>query len=350
MTEKTFEQWLDDLESMNIETQRIALFELAKLEDSRVPTILISALKDKNANIRLGALVAILGRHAIGNNYVARRILETDLYIEPLIELLGSEKDAVNIQWAIVLLGLGSGKLAFDAIIPFLEHPDQFTRSSGVRALGEMASIEGIPYLLKALQDADPYVRWAAVHALARFDDARAIQGLISALTDRGRLYPRHIETVIETCIGEVTWTILKKKSNQVLSQLIQSFNNRSENVLLRARIAAMLIEYDDNRGIDIVVDTLDKMLAHEVTMWKTSVSAVVKENQIQAIETLSKEAEKSDNPWVWAGAKTAIMKISIVNGLAVPEAERSQFLQDSQYYFRVASKEQFNRLRLRTK
>src|SRR5262245_35854775 len=102
MAEKSFDELLTDLKSDDIETRRVTLHHLGKLDDTRVPQALIAALNDKEIVVRLSAINAIADRHTDPAKYSYslypfKSLPESSIYVEPLIDYLNREDDSQNI-------------------------------------------------------------------------------------------------------------------------------------------------------------------------------------------------------------------------------------------------------------
>jgi HEAT repeat protein len=350
MAEKSFDELLADLKSDDVDTRCMALHHLGTLDDIRVPEILIAALNDNEAHVRSSAVFAIAHRHCKYEEYPTppfKLIPESPFYIKPLINYLDHEDDSQNIQVAIHLLADLGGEAILPIIIAFLDSPDPFIRLEALRAYEFLKDdIAALPYLLKALKDPDPWVRFHAVHRIGSFKDEAAIAALISVLADNGRLYsrPGRHESVVETSIGEVAERYLIERGSQPIDLLIQTFDNPNANLLLRARVGVVLFKLGDNRAADHILATLDEMRSHDKAFWRESVDVLVEIGEKLAIETLLTQVE-SENPWVWAIAKTVIMRIHIANGTSPSESEMSAYLQNRDYYFVEAARKQLAQL-----
>jgi HEAT repeat protein len=118
------------------DTRQLAIKVLTEIGDERAKEPLIKALLDDyDWGVRWDAIRALGGRA-----------------VEPLIEMLGADKESV--RW------------------------------DAVRALGEIGDARAVKPLIETLRDEDSNVRWYATETLGKIGDERAIEPLIKALGD----------------------------------------------------------------------------------------------------------------------------------------------------------------------
>src|SRR6185369_16295091 len=67
---------------------------------------------------------------------------------------------------------------ASQALLPLLHHPDRNIAQSAIEALGNVQAVEAVPALIHLL-DADIWLQFAAVSALGKLEDARAVRPLL---------------------------------------------------------------------------------------------------------------------------------------------------------------------------
>ncbi len=185
------------------------------------------------------------------------------------------------------------------------------------------------------MRDRDPRIRWVTTQSLGVFDTPEAIQGLISVLHDAGRLYPRTIESVVADPVGLIAQQWLLKKGDLVRQPLVETFDDETEDPLVRARAGVLLIELGDNRAAEYVLSTLDEMLVHDGMLWRQSAEALAQIGQLSAIEILSVHAQ-SKHPWTAAVAKSAITRIRIAHETSIPEL--LAYLKDNRNIYDIQS------------
>ncbi|MFA5060065.1 MAG: HEAT repeat domain-containing protein [Candidatus Omnitrophota bacterium] len=99
--------------------------------------------------------------------------------------LLSALKSANPDAAASIIYALGMLKETKDspvAIYPFLENPDPQIRLASVIALGNIGQSESVPYIRKALFDAEPNIKWDAAVALAKLQDESGKEVLLNLL------------------------------------------------------------------------------------------------------------------------------------------------------------------------
>jgi HEAT repeat protein len=347
MSEKSFDELFMELKSDDVKARQTAVYELGKLDDERVPQTLIAALSDKNDDVRGYAVLTITNRHFDSKEYSLypfKSIPESPFYIKPLVEYLNFEQHERNIESAIFLLGIVGGKSAFPNIISFLNNTNPFIRLAVIHALHFQGNDVALPYFLNALKDNDPWVRSYAVSELGSFHSQTTIRALITVLVDTGVPYPRGMEDLDTEAVGVSAQEQLIKFGNKTINFLIETFDNLNENRLLRARVGAVLIELGDNRAAEHLVSTLEEMFVHDTIMWKLSADALAKIGEKRAVQILSVQSQNR-HLWTAAVAKSALMKIQIVHETSV--AKLLIYLQDKNqsYYIHEATRERLKEL-----
>lgn len=133
-------------------------------------TPLIAALKDKDKIVR-GEVAAALGQ--IGDS----RAIDTLTVVA-----LKDKESYVQVNAARALGKLSDEATTLHFINILEENPD--TRASAARVLGAIGDIRAVEPLITALTDQDELARRSAADALGKIKDARAIEPLIAAIKD----------------------------------------------------------------------------------------------------------------------------------------------------------------------
>jgi HEAT repeat protein len=145
---------------------------LRTVSDVRIPDMLLAALKDPNENTRMRAAY-LLG------------VLKEPRAIEPLIVALGDKGEMVKFASAHAL-GAIKDPRAIEPLMTALGEAikggkanTELLRWAAVNTLGAMGDVKAVPVLMAALKDSDNSVATAASRALARLNDASAVESLI---------------------------------------------------------------------------------------------------------------------------------------------------------------------------
>ena len=141
-----------------------------KLKANRDVPGLIKALGyQKDAAIRKGAAEA-LGR--LGDPRAVR----------PLVVALGDAPVRPTAVEALVAIGSVAG----ESLVAALGNQDPKVRKAAVMALGRIGDARAVEAVVAALEDQDGEVQWAAIESLGQLGDYRATEPLIAMLNDRG--------------------------------------------------------------------------------------------------------------------------------------------------------------------
>ena len=179
-----------------------AVNALAKIGTRQAVEAVTESLKNKESNDYVRGFAAI----ALGD-------IKSSEAIEPLIEALTDESQFVRWKCAQAL-GKLCHKQGSNALILALKDEDQYVRAAAARSLGKIKSQKAgyalvnafqdghwfvrlnsrnalleidkpaVEYLIKALNDKNPQVRWQAAWALGRIKTEKAVELLIEALGD----------------------------------------------------------------------------------------------------------------------------------------------------------------------
>lgn len=173
---------------------KAAASEGLKLVDRLLPLIAAGDAATRSAVVKIllgvGDITAVVKRYLIFAKtlagFVRDRSLDLlrtvgDQLIEPVIELL-HDPDADIRSSAIAVASAFEDPRVVPATIELLKDPDWWLRISAADTLGKLKDPRGVEPLIAALPDAD--VKWAAVEALGRIGDARALPALGRMLAD----------------------------------------------------------------------------------------------------------------------------------------------------------------------
>lgn len=169
-----------------------ALDELEEIRDIQLVEPLILALKDKDRDVRMKAA------DALGEIKDIRAL-------KPLILAIGDKDASVRISAVESLVKIGEP--AVKLLIIALKHKDSGVRIEAATALGGIGDLRALEPLIKALRDKDWIVREYAAWALGALKDVRAVEPLIKALGDE-------VEVVRENA-AEALRKITEKDFNQ---------------------------------------------------------------------------------------------------------------------------------------
>ena len=159
-----------------------AAYALGKIKDSRAVESLISALKDSEWRVREKAAKA-LGE------------IKDSRAVEPLISALKDESWWVRKAAAIALREINpkwmeteEAKRKVPEFISALKDKDSDVRWEAAETLGKIKDPRAVEPLISALKDESSDVRIAAAKVLGEIKDPRAVEPLITLLKDKGWL------------------------------------------------------------------------------------------------------------------------------------------------------------------
>lgn len=166
-------------------TRRFALEALAQLDDERVPSILVDALSDPDAQVRVAAAEELA-------NY------QGDEFIAALSQALTDPETLLRAAAASSLSQMGNATCV-PHLIEALKDSHWSVRKAAVDALGRMDSPNAVEPLGAVLKDSDHDVREATVIALGRTGDQRAVEWLVGALADASSSVRNSAAAVLNT-------------------------------------------------------------------------------------------------------------------------------------------------------
>jgi len=172
------------LKDKNSNVREKAASALGKIGDERAVEPLIQALKDEDSDVRGRAA------DALGNIGDGRAV-------EPLIHALKDEHGNVRNNAADALGNIGD-KRAVEPLIQALKDD-----KNGIWALGEIGDARAVEPLIQALKDEDWYVRSTAAKALGKIGDERAVEPLTNALEDEDRCVQKAAREALEKIQGK---------------------------------------------------------------------------------------------------------------------------------------------------
>jgi HEAT repeat protein len=173
---------LNDKSDMVVEG---AIQALSRIGDTTATEPLLLLLDSKNPEIRKNAA------YALGN-------IKDTKAIEPLINLLDKERDPGIRKAVASSLGKLNDPRVIKPLIKLLDKTnDPDTRKAIARALGGIKDPEVTEPLIKLLDDNERDTQWAAVHALRKVGDVRALKPLKNFMKDKDERMKEHTEEAI---------------------------------------------------------------------------------------------------------------------------------------------------------
>jgi HEAT repeat protein len=190
-----------ELAKSDVAARRRAASQLGELPEGVGKRLVLQALGDADADVRLSAANLVLERRIRGTgeavlawlNDPDRRIRlaaadilrldPVDKAVAPLGRVLGDPDSGVRSAAAAALASIG----AKDSVLPLLGHLDDAVpqvRIAVVRALSRIRDSRAVVPLIGKVQDSRPAVRRAVVRALGELGDPRAVSALVLALRD----------------------------------------------------------------------------------------------------------------------------------------------------------------------
>jgi len=172
--------------------------------------------------------------------------------VPPLMKVLEKDmKERTGIAMAIIpALGQLGDERAVPLLLKALNKPDEdwLGREAAARALGDIGSAKAVPDLIRTAWQAE--TRSAAIEALAAIGDPRAIDVLLSALSEPEEPEAREAAIAGLIYIGEPAVPALIDK----LSARREQYSENHE----RALAAMILGRVGDRRAVDPITRALD--------------------------------------------------------------------------------------------
>ncbi|HHT9138888.1 MAG TPA: HEAT repeat domain-containing protein [Candidatus Wunengus sp. YC60] len=192
--------------------------------------------------------------------------------VEPLITALKDKNEDVRRNAADVLVKIGPR--AVEPLIAALKDADENVREHAAKALGEIKDPRAVEPLITALKDENKEVRRHAAQALGESKDTRAVEPLIAALKDENGDVRRHAAEALED-IGpravELLIVALKDENKEVRRHAAQALGEikdpraieplaaalKDENEDVRMRAALALSAFKDPRAVEPLIAAL---------------------------------------------------------------------------------------------
>ncbi len=125
----------------------------------------------------LGGLLAN-GENAVLRNSAFAALERQGPYAVPHLLKLTVDGDPEVAMFSVQILALINDSTASRALLPLLDHPDRNIAQSAIEALGNVQAVEAVPALIRLLS-ADMWLQFAAVAALGKLGDPRAVRPLL---------------------------------------------------------------------------------------------------------------------------------------------------------------------------
>jgi putative membrane-bound dehydrogenase-like protein len=198
------------LEDVAVESLTLRLLE------GREPELLEAAMRTAASRAMTSAVPALIG--LAGRPFPGRPLALTALgrlrsaeAVDVLSTAVAEPVPEVRLA-AIEALGESRSPAALAVLSRTAEGTNDVDRTAAVRALGRLGLAEGIPVLLR--QVANPSVRAAAIEALARTPDARALDAYLAALSDRNPSVRALGRSAVESLKGTVRGTLEQRAAS----------------------------------------------------------------------------------------------------------------------------------------
>ncbi len=204
------------------DVRRVAVEALGKIGDKRCLPHLVRAMSDPQRNIRriaafavqkigdIPALVQALDSEQYDIRCVAAEVLGQSDSEQVLVELaqkLDDEKAYVRRLIVDILKRMG-GEQVIPLLIQALADADKAVRQTAIEALGQIGIGENLysklritSHLVKALNEPEPAVQWAAACALGHIRDSDTVPALIHALRKNQTYVSRAISDALQQTV-----------------------------------------------------------------------------------------------------------------------------------------------------
>lgn len=295
------------------EIRRIALMDLADLDDEAViEPLLIEALQDKDANVRLEAAAALEG-------------YESEEVVSALLGVLNDNDPRVAEASALSLAELKDARLG-GVLLAALDNAAGYKKAAIFRALKELRVAGSLAPALLSMSDADAQVRQAAVSVLGYLRDDRALSPLSLVAVEDPDAEVRRIATgalgfsltlplifpALIAALNDASWqvreeavmTLGKLRAVDAIPELIVAMQDEYWQVRIKA--ARSLGRLKSREALPVLADALFHTISN---LRKEAAVALGEIGDPAALPALEKALEDPD-PDVRKLAKLAISQI----------------------------------------
>src|SRR5258706_8013345 len=238
------------IQDPNVHVRLRAVADAARVLD---PEMLIDAMADQNDAVRRNAAIEVLARGGPRS-------------VPTLIRAL-RHSDAEVVMFAAGVLGRTRDPSAVPHLIALLDHEDINIAQGAIESLARLRAAPSVEPLIEAL-DKDPWLRFAAVHALGEIGDARAVSPLVGLLDD---------DSIAEAAIAALGHIGTVEALSPLAERLSRASDDETFVACLRA-IGDALEQQPDDRALE------------RVPGWKWLGSAAAKDVHLRLLEVLSTE------------------------------------------------------------
>ena len=210
----------------NLSKRLEAAYALGRAQRSKdvlgAAELLVTALKDKSAQVRVAAAVSIRRnvQYYVGTateRYLNKKDASAKCYRFVFENLLAAveDKDA-NVRAAVLqAIGCFCVPRSYEVLGQALKSKEGVVRVAAVKGIENTRNEKFIPQLIQALDDKNTNVSSAAVHALTTLGDKRAAEPLMKMLKDR-------------TCLirNEVAWALGALKVEKAVPLLAEALKD----------------------------------------------------------------------------------------------------------------------------
>jgi HEAT repeat protein len=300
-------------------TDRISALEGA-LNNGDRETAILAALGDPSTLVRERA-IALAARHLSpetlggllgnGENAVLRNSAFSALerqgpYAVPHLLKLTVDGDSEVAMFSVQILSLINDSSASRALLPLLDHPDRNIAQSAIEALGNVQAVEAVPALIRLL-NADLWLQFAAVVALGKLGDSRAVRPLLElcshevlaepAIEALGRIgSPEALRPLVEVLYANDRIP----QRDQVLRAVAATLERNPPGPAAGLRVRAGLAEVGEKSGLH---DWLRGLLGCDDLELARGAATVVVHLQLHALmpQVLLRSADPEEARWTAA-------------------------------------------------
>jgi HEAT repeat protein len=232
----------DDSASTGSDSQGGSLAEAILLAIERMdPSERRQAIADAARNVPADDLTRAMGDqvNAARRNVAMEALTLGGSHSIPALVRSLTDPDPEVVMFAASVLGKSRDPAAIPHLVALLEHDDINVAQAAIDSLSQLRPAPAVDALIRVL-DRDPWLRFAAVHALGEIADPRAIGSLLPLLEDEA------VREIVIEALGKIG----SPEALSILSGLLRESGDSSSFGLCLRAIGELLTHHPDDKTL----------------------------------------------------------------------------------------------------